>query len=108
MILKYCGKCMQMTNHKGKICLKCKVMKMKQYKFVGDCLEFKIKGLELCDEKVHLTEKFWLAVELGMDVSVEQLKEFLKFNKGLKDEQYWELTLKPIRRKSKSKEICMR
>lgn len=64
----------------------------KEYKFVGDCLEMETE-VSLCEEKVHGKE-FHLSVKFGMEVNTNQLKELLKFEKGLKDNQYWEIRLR--------------
>lgn len=70
----------------------------KEYKFEGDCLELNINGICLCKQKVHGKE-FDLNVNLNMEVSPEQLKELLKFEEGLSDEQFWEIILRKRRLK---------
>jgi len=64
-----------------------------KYNFEGDCLEIDIEGVSLCEQSVHGKE-FHLNVKLGMMVNVEQLKELLKFEQGLNDEQDWVVEIK--------------
>ena len=66
-----------------------------KYVFEGDCLDIDIEGISLCEQKIHGKE-FILNVKLGMMVNTEQLKELLKFEQGLNDEQWWIIELKKL------------
>lgn len=76
---------------------------MDSYKFKGDCLDIDIKGISLCDKETHGDAEFHLNIDLGMDVSIEQLRELLKYEKGLKDNQWWNLELTKTTEKTRRK-----